>query len=42
MEKRKKQRGPKPDKLKIEGGWEDAIRKAIKKPKPEGWPDRKK
>jgi hypothetical protein len=39
---RKKQNpkpGPKPDQLKIEGNWEDAVKKAVNKEKPEGgWP----
>jgi hypothetical protein len=38
--KRPKPRGPKPERVVIEGmGWEEAIGKAIRKPKPEGgWP----
>lgn len=33
-------RGPKPDILKIEEDWEDAIDKALRKKRPEeGWPD---
>ena len=32
-------RGPKPDVLKIEGDWQDAIKKSLQKKKPaEGWP----
>jgi hypothetical protein len=32
-------RGPKPEHLKIEGGWRAAIRKSLSKKKPpEGWP----
>jgi hypothetical protein len=31
-------RGPKPDRLKIEGDWKDAVRKAIRKPKPQTEP----
>ena len=32
-------RGPKPDRVKIEGDWEDAIDKALEKKRPnEGWP----
>ena len=32
--------GPEPDRLKIDGDWEDAIKQAIGKPKPpDGWPD---
>jgi len=35
--------GPKPDHLRLEGDWEEAVKKAIRKEKPaEGWPDRKK
>jgi len=31
--------GPKPDMLKIEGDWQDAIRKSLQKNKPaQGWP----
>ena len=31
--------GPKPDHLKIDGDWEDAMKKAMGKEKPkEGWP----
>jgi hypothetical protein len=31
--------GPKPDLLKIEGNWEDAVAKSLKKKKPPGgWP----
>ncbi len=37
---KKKPTGPKPDHLKIEGDWESAMGKAIKKQKPkEGWPE---
>jgi len=39
----RKRRGPKPNHLKIEGDWQEAIKKAVKKKKPpEGWPDKKK
>ena len=32
-------RGPKPETLKIEGGWRAAVRKALAKNKPNrGWP----
>lgn len=32
-------RGPKPDTLKIEGAWQTAVGKALKKKRPkEGWP----
>ncbi len=38
-----KKRGPKTDHLKIEGDWQRAVNKALKKKKPpEGWPDKKK
>jgi hypothetical protein len=31
--------GPKPDLLKIEGKWQDAVKKSFEKKKPaEGWP----
>lgn len=34
-----KQPGPKPDLLKIEGDWEEAVKKSLEKEKPpEGWP----
>jgi len=43
MSKNKSQTGPKPDNLKIEGNWQDAIGKAVKKEKPkEGWPESEK
>ena len=33
--------GPEPDRLKIDGKWEDAVDKALGKEKPaEGWPRR--
>ena len=39
----KKTTGPKPDRLKIDGNWEDAIGKALKKKRPEnGWPEPEK
>jgi hypothetical protein len=32
-------RGPKPDQLKLEGNWRDAVKKSLTKKKPEsGWP----
>lgn len=32
-------RGPKPDLLKIEGDWQDAVKKTLEKKKPaSGWP----
>ncbi len=32
--------GPKPDTVKIDVDWEDAVKKALKKKKPkEGWPE---
>lgn len=31
--------GPKPDTLKIEGDWQDAVKKSLRKKKPtQGWP----
>ena len=31
--------GPKPDRLKVKGPWQDAVKKSLKKKKPpEGWP----
>ena len=34
-----KQPGPKPDRLHIDGDWEEAVKKALKKKRPkEGWP----
>jgi hypothetical protein len=31
--------GPKPDMLKIEGDWKDAVKKSLEKKKPaQGWP----
>lgn len=39
MSKAKQKRGPKPDHLKVEGNWEDAVKKALEKKRPEGgWP----
>jgi hypothetical protein len=35
----KQKSGPKPDTVKIEGNWENAVCKALKKERPkEGWP----
>ncbi|MCP3904874.1 MAG: hypothetical protein GY715_14705 [Planctomycetes bacterium] len=35
----KERPGPDPERLKIKGDWEDAMRKAIEKKRPpEGWP----
>lgn len=40
MPEKKPKPGPEPERLKIEGDWEDAIKKALKTPRPpEGWPD---
>ena len=34
--------GPKPDTLKIDGKWQDAVKKSLQKKKPEaGWPKEK-
>jgi len=39
----KKQRGPEPEILKIQGDWRDAMKKALKKKAPKkNWPKRKK
>ena len=36
----KRKPGPEEDRLKIEGDWEDAMKQAMQKPRPEGgWPD---
>lgn len=35
MEKEPKKRGPVPDSLKIEGDWRGAVKKALKKKRPE-------
>lgn len=45
--KPKEPTGPKPDRVKIEGDWQDAMKKALAKKRPaDGWPkakpDRKK
>ncbi|MGA2677791.1 MAG: hypothetical protein ABSF37_00670 [Sedimentisphaerales bacterium] len=38
-----KKRGPKIDHLKIDGNWQSAVNKALKKKKPkEGWPKESK
>ena len=38
----KRKPGPKPERVKIEGNWEDAIDQALAKEKPkDGWPDHK-
>lgn len=37
-----RKRGPKPETVKIEGGWVQAVKKALKKKRPaEGWPQNK-
>jgi hypothetical protein len=37
--KKPAQPGPKADLLKIDGGWQDAVKKSLEKKKPtEGWP----
>jgi hypothetical protein len=37
--KKAAKRGPKPDVLKLEGNWRDAVKKSLAKKKPaEGWP----
>jgi hypothetical protein len=43
MKKKRQKRGPKPDKLQIDGDWQEALKKAVKKKKPEnGWPEEEK
>ena len=38
--KRQNKPGPKEDRLKLEGPWEEAVKKLVRKEKPEGgWPD---
>jgi hypothetical protein len=40
--KKKKTPGPKPEILRIEGNWKDAIKKSFRKEKPvTGWPEPK-
>ncbi len=37
----KERPGPKPDRLKIEGEWEEAVKEALDKERPpEGWPEK--
>ena len=39
----KKRTGPKPERLKLKGSWQDLVGKALKKPRPaKGWPKAKK
>ena len=39
MSENKQKKGPKPERVKIEGDWGDAVDKALKKPRrKEGWP----
>jgi hypothetical protein len=39
QEKRRTERGPEPERLKIQGDWKDAVSAALRKPKPPGgWP----
>ncbi len=39
LRRKAKPRGPKPEVLKINGDWRDAVRKSMSKKKPpEGWP----
>ena len=43
MEESKKIPGPKPDRLKLDGEWKDATKKALAKERPEeGWPSPEK
>ena len=38
MTENKEKRGPKPDRVKIDENWEDAVKKALEKKRPEeGW-----
>lgn len=39
MTEKREKRGPKPETVKIEGDWEDAVKTALEKTRPiEGWP----
>jgi len=39
MTDHKQKRGPKPETVKIEGAWEDAVKTALEKKRPDdGWP----
>lgn len=39
MSDEKRKRGPDPERVKIEGDWEEAVKKALRKERPkEGWP----
>jgi hypothetical protein len=39
QQRKKKTPGPKPEVLKLEGDWKDAIRKSLQKKRPDaGWP----
>ncbi|MGD9109549.1 MAG: hypothetical protein PVG93_01290 [Phycisphaerales bacterium] len=43
MTNKGKKHGPSPEHVKINGDWEDAVGKALKKEKPkDGWPKNKK
>jgi hypothetical protein len=37
--KKKRPRGPEPERLKVEGEWEDAVKTALKKPPPPRAPE---
>lgn len=38
-DKPRTERGPEPERLKIQGNWKDAVKTALQKPKPPGgWP----
>jgi hypothetical protein len=40
MAKTPAKKGPKPDRVKIDEDWEEAVKKALKKKRPKGgWPD---
>lgn len=38
-EEKKTPPGPEPERVRIDGDWEDAVKRALKKPRPKGgWP----
>ena len=39
-EKTPKKNGPEPQRVKIEGEWEEAVKKALRKKKPEKWQEK--
>ena len=40
--KPKRKPGPEADRLKIDGDWREAMKKAVRKKKPKGWSDKPK